>query len=138
MARKPRPDPYSQGSLKIIYEHFFGPLIRYKPQDYSIRDWMDVLFDLKNRDVVRYTAKKAFMMPGHFYAAPLMKVQGLGSRDVKPGTELYVRKDAHNPDVIDVEFQGGQGGANQVFALTAPEWGRVQRYLEEAERKKKV
>lgn len=137
MARKPRPDPITQGSYREIYEKFFGPLIQYKPPHYSIKDWLEELFHFRHRDIVRYVAKRSFTLPGLYYLAPLMPVQGIGFRSVKEGDELFVRTDARTPDVVDVEFHGGQGGKEQVFRLTASEWGWTKLRLEEAERVRK-
>ncbi len=137
MARKPRPDPYSEGSLALIDKYFFRPLIVYKPEQSTLSEWYEFLFDYKHRDITRYVAQAAFTIPGILYLAPLMKVQGVGYKDVAIGTELYVRKDARHPDIVDVEFQGGPGGAAQVFCLTALEWLRVQPFCREEERERK-
>jgi hypothetical protein len=138
MARKPkRPEPLSEGSLADIYRHFLGPLIRYKPNSLSIKDWMEVIFDSSNRDVTRYVCKAAFKMPGLYYAAAGVKVQGIGYRQVEPGTVLWVRMDARQPDVVDVELFTGQGGKDQIFCLTRSEWSWVALHLDEAERQRK-
>lgn len=139
MARKPRPDPITQGSLANIYKWFIGPLVlNQKPERQDMREFMEMIFDFKNREIVRYVAKRDFVCPGLLYLAPAMKVQGIGYRDVKAGTELWVRKDARNPDSIDVEFMGGQGGKDLVYQLTLSEWRWVSLNLDEAEREKKV
>jgi hypothetical protein len=135
--RKPRPEPFSEGSIAEIYRLFFGRLIFLKPDAFTIKDWLEHLFDFSNRDIIRYEAEKEFEIPGHFYAAPSVKVQGIGYRTVKPGTELHARTDARRPDSIDVEFQGGQGGAIQVFALSPSEWEWVKLHIREAEKERK-
>jgi hypothetical protein len=137
MGRKPRPEPFSEGSITEIYKYFFGPLIHYKPALMPIKDWMEILFDLKNREITRYLVERPFHMPGLYYSAPAMKVQGIGYRDVKPDSIIWVRKDARNPDQIDVEFLGGQGKKDQMFQLTEHEWDYVALHCREAERKKK-
>lgn len=138
MPKKPRPEPHTQGMMGQIYTWFIGPLIcNHKPHQMEIDAFMEQLFDFKNRDITRYVAKNDFVLPGLYYSAPLMKVQGVGYRDVKAGTELYVRKDARSPNTIDVEFFGGQGGKDQVFALDKSQWECVLLNLEEAERERK-
>jgi hypothetical protein len=138
MARKPeRPDPISEGSIADIYRLFFGKLIQYKPPYLSIKDWMEELFDSRNRDITRYVATKAFKMPGLFYEAPLVKVQGVGHRQMNEQAELWVRRNARLPHSIDVECQGGQGSPWQVFNLTEDEWHFVALHCVEAERKRK-
>jgi hypothetical protein len=134
MAKKARQVPMLQGSLADIDKWFFKPLMVYKPPQSSINEWYEFLFDFANRDIVRYVAQKEFVLPGILYLAPLMKVQGLGYRKVSAGTELYVRKDARHPDIIDVEVHSGQGNKEQVFCLTASEWGWTELSCQEAER----
>lgn len=137
MAKKPRPDPFSEGVISLIYKWFFGPLIFYKPHDMAIKEWLEYLFDVKNREITRYRVTKPFTVPGLYYSAPLVKVQGIGYRELKEDDILWVRRDARNPDTIDVEFMGGQGRADQVFALNSSQWGFVQLHVTEDERKKK-
>lgn len=137
MPKKPRPDPYTQGSLANIDKWFIRPLVVYKPPLTTLSEWYEFLFDFSNRDIVRYVAHKEFLMPGLFYLTPFTKIQGIGHRRVSVGTELYVRKDARQPDLVDVEFNGGQGGADQVFALTGAEWRLIELNIQEAEREKK-
>lgn len=138
MAKKPRPEPYTQGAMGTIYRLFFGPIIQnHKPKQMEIDAFMEELFDFKNRDITRYVARRHFVLPGLYRLAPNMKVQGIGYRDVKAGTEVFVRRDARNPDTIDVEFMGGQGGKDQVFALSLSEWNHVAPHLREEERERK-
>lgn len=134
MARKPRPEPITQGSLADIYKHFFGKLLIYKPPQMELNDWMETLFHFRERDIIRYEAVTPFKMPGLFCQAPHVKVQGIGYRQVEVGTPIFVRLDLATPNSIDVEFMGGQGGADQVFNLSGDEWRRVARHLREAER----
>jgi hypothetical protein len=70
-------------------------------------------------------------MPGLFYTAPLLKIQGLGYRNVEKDTVLMVRKDSRD-EFYDVEFFGGQGGAEQVFHLSNSEWYQIAPLLEES------
>lgn len=138
MPKKPRPEPHTQGVMGTIYKYFFGPLIiNHKPKQMEIDAFMEEIFDFKNRDITRFVAVRDFVLPGILRAAPNMKIQGIGYRDVKEGTELYVRKDAREPDVIDVEFFGGQGGKDQVFCLDKSQWEYVALCLQEAERERK-
>lgn len=138
MARKKRPEPHTQGELATLYKYFFGRFFHLKPDNQELRDFLDeVVFNLKTRDIVRYEARRDFTMPGLYYAASLVKIQGIGYRQVKAGTELFVRKDATTPEAIDVEFMGGQGGKDQVFCLTGSQWNSIAPHCREAERERK-
>jgi hypothetical protein len=135
MEDKKRPDPITEGSLRQIYDWFLGKLIQYKPDTMPLADWMEYLFDIKNRDITRYITKNSFRMPGLLCATPHVKIQGIGYRDVPKGAVIYVRKDARAPDSVDVEWLGGQGKADRVFSLSASEWAWVELSVEEKERK---
>jgi hypothetical protein len=137
MAKKPRPEPFSEGSIADIYKLFFGKLIFYKPESMSIQEWMEHLFDFANRDIIRFVAVRPFSLPGLYYAAGSKKVQGMGYRKVELGDVLWVRLDARNPDTIDVEIFSGQGNKDQVFALDALQWEWTKLHLREEERERK-
>lgn len=137
MARKPRPEPMDQGSMKEIFRLFFAPLMAYKPNAMESREWMEYLFHLRDRDITRYEVKRNFIMPGLLLAAPLTAIQGIGYRRIKAGTEMYVREDISMPDVVHVEVQAGHGSPIQVFQLTRSEFEWVGLKIKEAERKKK-
>ncbi len=135
--KAPRPEPITQGSYRQIYEWFFGRLILFKPHDMPISDWLEYLFDFKNRDIVRYICTRPFKMPGLYYASPNIKYQGVGYRKVGAGAEFFVRKDARAPDRVDVEYLAGPGRKDQVFHLTENEWDWAALHCEESERVKK-
>lgn len=133
MSKKKRPDPFSEGSMAIIYEMFIKPLMSYKPENMSFREWLDdVYFNYKTVDITQYQVRVPFKMPGLFYLRSLLKIQGYGYRDVQEGTILMVRKDS-TKDTYDVEFFGGPGGQEQVFELTESEWGLVKLSCDETE-----
>lgn len=130
MPKRKRAVPMEEGVLKIIYDKFLRPLIYYKPDDMTLREWHDdYLFQLKFRDIVTYTARRDFLMPGLFWDAPLRKIQGLGARKIKTGTLVDVRKDIRDT-TYDIEFFGGQGLADQIFTLSEREWNSIAAYLE--------
>ena len=124
--------------MGLIYKWFVGPLVvKQKPKNMEIDAFMEHIFDFKNRDITRYVATRDLVIPGLYYSAPLMKVQGIGYRHISAGQEIYVRRDARAPDTVDVEFFGGQGGKDQVFALSLSEWEHVKMHLVEAEKERK-
>lgn len=129
-------DPWNEGSLSEIYRLFFGKLTQYKPHEMTLQEWNEVLFDVKNRDIQMFEAKKAFKMPGLYYTAPLVKIQGLGFRDIPERTILFARTDSRS-DTVDVECFAGQGKKDLVFCLTTQEWTRLQVHLKPYQRKGK-
>ncbi len=134
--KPPRPEPFTEGSLADIYKWFFGKLNFLKPESYTLKDWEEHLFDLKNRDITRFSVTKPFKMPGLYYMAGALPIQGLGYRAMKAGDILWVRTDERTKKA-DVEVHVGQGQKEQVFELDESQWGWVRLHVEEAERKKK-
>lgn len=134
MSKKERPDPFTEGHIRTIYELFFAPLIGLKPMQLSLRDWMETLFDLSARSIHRYVAKRPITLPGLYCEQPFAKIQGVGPRHLNAGDEVLVRVDERNPDDVTLEHSTTVGGAPAVFSLTASEWGRVQLDLELADR----
>lgn len=126
--KQERPDPFAEGSIRDIYKLIFGKLIYFKPDAVSIADWLEELFDVKHRDISRFTATQDFTLPGLLYVAPAVKVQGTGYRQIREDQELWVRTDARNPDSVDVEVFAGQGEADLVYSLTRAEWDWVARF----------
>ncbi len=129
-------DPWNEGSLSDIYKLFFGKLTQYKPHEMTLQEWNETLFDVKNRDIQMYEATKAFKMPGLYYVAPLVKIQGLGFRAIPEKTILFARTETRSENV-DVEVFAGQGKKDLVFCLTNNEWGRLQGCLRPFQKKGK-
>ena len=123
-------NPLNEGSLREIFDLFIKPIVnKYGYRKMNEMVFMEWLFDVENRQITRWKVAKPFTIPGLMYVAGAVKVQGIGYRELKPDTILWVRSDRRNPNLIDVEFNGGQGAAEQVFALTKDEWTLVQRNL---------
>lgn len=137
MARRKRPRPMDEGSLREIHRLFIQPLLDKKPERMTEDEWLNHIFHHHTSDIVQYVALKPFKLEGLFLAAPLMPVQGLGYRQVKRGQTLMVKHDHKNPDGVLVEYFGGQGGADQVFQLTASQWEWVKLHVREAAPKDK-
>jgi hypothetical protein len=131
-----RANPMEQGVAKQIYQWFIGRLVFHKPEAMSIRDWLEHIFHTKHRGIERYRVRKPFRMPGLYYAAGAVKVQGLGYRDIKDKMVLLVRTDDREP-FVDVEVHAGQGNKDQVFQLTSSEWGWVLLHCEHLPERKR-
>jgi hypothetical protein len=123
--------PLEQGSIALIFKKFIGPLVRYKPHTMDLKGFWEYLFHVGARDIERYVVAKPFRMPGLCFVAPTVKIQGVGPRDVKPGTILWVRTDADTPDLIDVQWLAP--GLDVTYSLTASEWGWVRLKLKAKE-----
>lgn len=118
-----------------IYKYFIGPLVlRHKPRDLPIADFMaNTVFDIKNREIFRFITTSHFKMPGILFAAPSVKIQGIGYRHVKQGQILYVRMDRKRPEQIDVEILAGPGKRDQTFELTSWEFATIRPLLRDTE-----
>ena len=122
-----------EGSLKNIKDWFIKPLLRWKEDDMSIKDWLEGIFHLKTREIITYKARTEFMMLGLYMMASNKPVAGIGHRKVKQDSELIVRLDHKTPNDIHVEFNGGVGNTENVFLLNQLEWAAVEKFLVENE-----
>lgn len=114
-------------NLKHIWEWFFLPLLQYKPENESVDHWLENLWGVQHRDIIKYRARQKFELPGLFCEAPLLRVQGIGKRKVIKGQHLWMRNEG--PDEIHIEK--GKWGQESVFVLTNSEWNSIAANLEE-------
>lgn len=131
--RKKRVDPLEEGSLKDIFKLILGPFTVFKPAEMTVSEWFEFLFHTKYRDITRYQVMRPFRMPGLYYTAPTVKVQGIGTRDVPAGAFLFVRTDTRFPDTNDVQWVGRE---DRQFCLNSTELGLILLNCEEAKRRR--
>ena len=121
----------SQGSLKQIFDFFFKKLlIRYRRENQSAQEYLEDLFDVDNRNISMWQARRQFKMPGLYYIAGNIKVQGIGYRQVEKETILWLREDNRNKNYLDIEFLGGVGKESHVFCITSSEWNKIKPSLQ--------
>lgn len=118
-----------------IFRYFLAPLSRFKVPEIDMGMHWDCLFNAGSRHIYVFKAKKTFDLPGLYYLAGNVKVQGVGPRHVKRGEYLFVRVDATDPNHIDVEHS--IRNEEHVFALNSSEWGWIKLNLTPVNFKKK-
>jgi hypothetical protein len=114
--------------LDLIWRWFVAPLAQYKPASMDAARWLEALWDVKNREILRFVARDEFRLPGLFCAAPLVRIQGAGRRKIRAGDTLWIRRDALNPEWIEVETVDRHA---QVFVLSSTEWNAILPNLKE-------
>lgn len=130
-----RKAPWREGSITEIYRIFFRPIIKnHCPDSLTPHEFLEEMFDVDHRDIVRYRAKRNFKMPGLFYVSGNQKVQGIGFRQVKQHAILWLRTDSKNPDFVDIEFMGGVGEMDQVFSLTSSEFNSIAPFIKKIDK----
>lgn len=131
MPRRKRNDPFDEGYLRVIYERFFKRIVDvHCPADKTQLEFLEDLFDIDHRHLENWTAKRPFIMPGLLCVSGNIKFQGMGYRKVVKGASIISRRDDLLPAEIQVDFFGGQGGAEQVYSLTKEEWEFVKYNLD--------
>lgn len=129
MPKRARPKPLDEGSLGQIYELFFKPLVQqYSEEEQSADSFMEELFRPDLRPISQWKVVKNFKMPGLYYDAASVKVQGIGYRKMALKTIVMARIDERD-ETVDIEFFGGPGKKDQVFCLTKLEWEWVKLHL---------
>ncbi len=120
-------EPLAEGVLATIYKNFFGPLMQYKPDGLLLKDWLEAMFHTRTRDITQYVVKKPFKLPGVYVAAPYVKIQGVGQRNIRIHARIWARKDTETPDWVDVEVS--EPNRTEWFVLTDSEWNWVRLHL---------
>lgn len=114
-------------AAKTILRRFLAPLSRFKHMEQDMGQHWDAIFAVDRHDVETFRARSAFRMPGLYYVAGSIKVQGIGPRDVNKGELFYVRIDSET-GAADVEHS--ISNQENVFSLTSSEWGAVRLKLQ--------
>lgn len=134
MPRRKRSDPFDEGYLRVIYERFFKRIVDvHCPHDKTHREFLEDLFDIDNRHIENWEVKRSFVMPGLLCVSGNIKIQGIGYRKVSKGASMISRRDDLFPNEIQVDFFGGQGGAEHVYSLNREEWEFVKFHLDSLE-----
>ena len=130
-AKGPNPSkhPLNQGSIGEIFRRIIAPLVRYKPADWTLEQFLGELFAVNDRDITRYKVQRQFRMPGLYCEAPLMPVQGIGPREIKRGDIIWVRTDRQTPNSIDVQWL--KPAHDHLFKLDSTQWGWVKLHCKE-------
>lgn len=128
MGRGKKKNPYEEGVLKDLYKIFIIPLARAKKTTQNIKDFLEEIFCVDTRIILRYKVKLAFTMPGLLCLTPLSLVSGLKAPRMVPGQEVWVRNDLVLGK-IDVEFWEEETNNTTWYRLTTREFERIQKYL---------
>lgn len=122
---------FEQGSAPIIWKRIIAPLLRYKPIDQDMKQYLELLFHTHERPINRYVVRKQFSMPGLYHVSALTKVQGIGPRHVVVGDILWVRTDTRYPNEIQVEIERKTRG--HLFSLDSSQWGWIELHITKEE-----
>lgn len=119
-----RPRPRYEGSLQVIYDIFLYPLVQNANPDFhkQPRDrgqFLDDVFGPEERQILNWITYRDFPLPGLYYAAGNVKLQGVGFNKIKAGSVITSRHVVGSP-TVDVEFYAL--GKEHVFCLDIQQW----------------
>lgn len=115
-------------AAQTILRRFLAPFSRYKKPDQDLGQFWDVLFGADDkRDLLTFRAKKPLRLPGLYFVADNMRIQGIGPRDVKKG-ELLIARVNLETGAADVEHSVKM--RENVFALTSTAWNWLRPQLQ--------
>jgi hypothetical protein len=107
----------------LIQEKIIDPLLRQKPKNVEVRDYLDSIFNVHTRIISTYFVKRKFTIPGYYMVndtIPIFKA-GQEFRSAKRLDTISVRVDDREPNIIHLEHKG------HVFMLNRFEWNWVKR-----------
>ena len=120
--------PRSRGAAGEIIKRILGPLTRWKPNGMDVGMFWDELFHLSERSITFCKARRNFRMPGLYYEAPTVKIQGIGDRVVRKNSSIFIRTDTRRPGFVDIEI--AEVDSSRVFSLTTMQLSEIRRNLE--------
>ena len=131
--------PANQGSLAYISAIFIKPLLRHRPDNMSVADWLNYLFCTHQRSIKEYLVKEEFEIPGRYRVLPTRNALGKkdGFRKLTLGSSIWVRVDSTVRNRLEVETQNARGGKSQLFELTAKQWKTITPFLKQAPKRRK-
>jgi len=99
--------PDKEGSLRRIFELFIEPLLKYKPEDWELREFISsYFFNAEERTIEKKKAAQDFKMPGALKVLPTRAIRGVGQRQIAKGSELWIRRDLPRKKVeIEIHSQ---------------------------------
>ncbi len=115
-------------AAQTILRRILAPLSRYKQQDQDLGQFWDCLFGADDkRDLLTFRARRSLRLPGLYFTADNIRVQGIGPRDVGKGEMIYARVYLET-GAADVEHTVGH--RSNVFSLTSTEWNWLRPQLD--------
>lgn len=124
--RRKKRKPIEQGSLKKIVDYIIGPLVKLRPEEYNIKEWLNYIFNFETRKVDLYRSIKPFRLSGLELDHNCKLTRSVITRDIKPNTLFWVRIDETMPARIDVEFLYGRGKKAFLLQITDFQWLRIK------------
>ncbi len=108
-----------------LREKIIKPLLRLKPLEVDMSDFLAIIFSTHSRIISSYYVKTDFRMPGLYLENGCIPVQGVGNkhRKIRRLDSILVRVDDKDPNVINTEYKG------HVFQLTGLEWASLKKHL---------
>lgn len=111
-------------TLDLLRKLLITPLLAHRPPNTDSYDYLEEMWDLKNRIISRYYVEKDFAMLGTYLAQDTIPVSDPTTLDrkVKRGQNLWARVDDRTGQ-ITVDLSG------KVFLVTREEWQKIRRKL---------
>jgi hypothetical protein len=114
-------------SVDWLRRIWIAALLTEKPRNITDTEFLNLLWDVKRRQICAYRALREFQIPGLFLEGGVHPVEGItAGRRIIRGQLVYARK-ADDQPYYDLEF------GDSVFRLTQREWKSVEASLRKAQ-----
>lgn len=115
----------------MIFEIFVHPLIKLKPQNWHMQDWLEAMFLVEERSIRRYEALSNFDLPGKLKVSANIVSTLIKHKKVKAKDNVWIRIDKTEPRKVDVEVFTGVGGKSYLFELNRDQLRSIMPLLKE-------
>lgn len=119
--------PYKTGCIKEFMRLFVAPLIKYKPANKNLEDFIDYIFHAETRPIHKYRVLKKFKIPGKLWRG-YKRIEGAGERRIKEGTLAFVRNEIKS-GIYHIEVYSDKNKQWQVFTLMPKQYEDIKKYL---------
>lgn len=126
--------PYKEGRIQQFSNLYLKPLMHYRPEFYSRKDWVESLFGafaegLPPRTVTHCKALHPFKLKGRLWLSDGSKVYTQDYVKVDQGATVFVRMDHMLPEYknrVDVEVIAGKNQRSMMFEVNLIQWNHIK------------
>ena len=113
--------------LKNIFKWFLGPLVKRKPNNINLENWLELTLKPDFSPIVRYLCTQSFKVSADFQVTTNRIINEI--LNIKKGDEVWVRSDK-NKNIIEMELFFNE--ESKEYLLSKDNWRfKVKPYLKQ-------
>jgi len=118
--------------IRNLYYTMIFPLLEYKPMRMSADAWIEMMWDVYNNPIKKFTVGEGVKVPGAYWIEWDKRQRGYGDRGIRKDSVVYCRFDIKHR-MVDVEALIHSKNKHCTFTLNLVEWKEFSKKIEEME-----